>query len=491
MRPVVDDEYEWGNYARLSDNKNSTAGSAKRQNRLNRKAIEKIGGNEGTSKIDDDMSAYDKSSKFKPRPGYYALLDWIAEKPGRRGIVAWHTDRLWRTPREFEDFLDVALKVKPLVYIEQSGYLDLETADGRAEARAKVNRARYESEHRSDRVKVGVRELAELGGINGGGTRPYGYNRVIAELGHRRVIVREEINEEEAAVIRHCKDLLLKDGKSMQQVHRWVVGAGHLTVKGNVFTRVRLQKILSSARIAGLREHLGEVTSEAVWPKIIEPEEHQQLRSLLAMKPAAPSSGGRRKYWASGFVFCSDCVVRGIPMSAYKKQERLRWRCDPNNGGCNGRFVGLEEVQAMIGMFVVSMLQNPATARLLAEREAASASRTASIMDRITSLEGRAAVLAGTLDGADDGDVPEVVSLLRGVRRRITEAREELAAVAGVESLREPLPDLAERWLRGDLDVLEQTELCGLFVDKVVIGPGRRSPKFDPERVTIHPRRLD
>ncbi len=171
--------------------------------------------------------------------------------------------------------------------------------------------------------------------------------------------MREEINEEEAAVIRHCKDLLLKDGKSMQQVHRWVVGAGHLTVKGNVFTRVRLQKkILSSARIAGLREHLGEVTSEAVWPKIIEPEEHQQLRSLLAMKPAAPSSGGRRKYWASGFVFCSDCVVRGIPMSAYKKQERLRWRCDPNNGGCNGRFVGLEEVQAMIGMFVVSMLQN-------------------------------------------------------------------------------------------------------------------------------------
>ncbi len=100
-------------------------------------------------------------------------------------------------------------------------------------------------------------------------------------------------------------------------------------------------------------------------------------------------------------------------------------------------------------------------------------------------------MLAGTLDGADDGDVPEVVSLLRGVRRRITEAREELAAVAGVESLREPLPDLAERWLRGDLDVLEQTELCGLFVDKVVIGPGRRSPKFDPERVTIHPRRLD
>ncbi|MGZ6528310.1 MAG: recombinase family protein, partial [Actinomycetota bacterium] len=52
--------------------------------------------------VDDDRSAY----SGKPRPGYEELIADL--KAGRiNAVVAWHPDRLHRSPRELEDFIDL------------------------------------------------------------------------------------------------------------------------------------------------------------------------------------------------------------------------------------------------------------------------------------------------------------------------------------------------------------------------------------------------
>src|SRR5579884_3389761 len=50
--------------------------------------------------VDNDLSAY----SGKPRPEYRRMLRDV--EAGRLGaIVAWHTDRLHRSPREFEELM--------------------------------------------------------------------------------------------------------------------------------------------------------------------------------------------------------------------------------------------------------------------------------------------------------------------------------------------------------------------------------------------------
>ena len=57
----------------------------------------------------------------------------------------------------------------------KGGEIDLETPEGRLQARMLGTLARYESEHRSDRVRRAMDQNAERG-IAHGGPRPYGWN---------------------------------------------------------------------------------------------------------------------------------------------------------------------------------------------------------------------------------------------------------------------------------------------------------------------------
>jgi site-specific DNA recombinase len=52
--------------------------------------------------VDNDVSAY----SGKKRPEYRRLLDDM-EAGKVDAVVAWHTDRLHRSPRELEEFIDI------------------------------------------------------------------------------------------------------------------------------------------------------------------------------------------------------------------------------------------------------------------------------------------------------------------------------------------------------------------------------------------------
>jgi DNA invertase Pin-like site-specific DNA recombinase len=90
---------------------------------------------------DNDLSAF----TGKPRPDYLAMLADL--DAGRATVVtAWHTDRLHRSPKELESYIDLAERRQIVTHSVKSGPLDLASPSGRAVARTLCAWARFESE---------------------------------------------------------------------------------------------------------------------------------------------------------------------------------------------------------------------------------------------------------------------------------------------------------------------------------------------------------
>src|SRR4051794_22029944 len=80
--------------------------------------------------VDNDTSAF----SGKRRLEYERLLSDV--RAGRiSGIIAWHTDRLHRSPKELEQFIDLVESSRCTVETVQAGPVDLSTPSGRVMAR--------------------------------------------------------------------------------------------------------------------------------------------------------------------------------------------------------------------------------------------------------------------------------------------------------------------------------------------------------------------
>ncbi|MCH8565261.1 recombinase family protein [Nesterenkonia sp. LB17] len=104
---------------------------------------------------DDDTSA----SNGKARPAYQRMARGI-EAGQIQDIIVWDVDRLTRTPRELEDFIDWADQHK-LQFAKTGGVVDLATPHGRMNARVKGAVARDEADQQPRRQKRKLLRLAE------------------------------------------------------------------------------------------------------------------------------------------------------------------------------------------------------------------------------------------------------------------------------------------------------------------------------------------
>ena len=152
-------------------------------------------------------------------------------------VVAWHTDRLHRSPRELEEFIDVCEARGVAVETVKAGPLDLSTPAGRAVARTLGAWARYESEHKAEPQRRKALELAQAGKLSDRGTRPYGYEE-------DRVTVRES----EAAIIRESARRVLA-GEPVRGVVRDLNYRGVVTTTGKPWRAMTLKRMLVSGRI--------------------------------------------------------------------------------------------------------------------------------------------------------------------------------------------------------------------------------------------------
>src|SRR5215218_3773456 len=183
-------------YARISNDRTGAGLGVERQAADCRDLALKLGlGEPDVLDKDNDLSAY----SGKRRPDYEKLKQGLRE--GRWShLLVWHVDRLCRNVRDLEDLVDL-VNGKVEVHTVKGGEINLETPEGRLQARMLGTLARYESEHRSDRVRRALEQLAESGKPHGG-PRRYGWHSdgtiepteagVVAEL-TRRVIGGESV----------------------------------------------------------------------------------------------------------------------------------------------------------------------------------------------------------------------------------------------------------------------------------------------------------
>ena len=156
---------------RISNDKTGAGLGVERQEIDCRELAGRLGWTAAEVFADNDLSAY----SGKPRPRYRALLEAI--RAGRvNAVLAWHTDRLHRSPIELEDYINACNDGRDVpTYTVQAGPLDLSTPSGRMVARTLGAVARYESEHRGKRVRAARLAAARAGIPHCGGPRPFGY----------------------------------------------------------------------------------------------------------------------------------------------------------------------------------------------------------------------------------------------------------------------------------------------------------------------------
>lgn len=291
---------------------------------------------------DNDLSAF----SGKRRPGYERLLELI-ERDEVDVLVAWHPDRLHRSPKELERFVELVEAHRVQVATVTAGDIDLSTPDGRLMARITGAVARKESEDKSRRLKRKHREIAEQGKVSGGGNRPFGF--AVDRIVHNRA---------EAKLIREAAKRVLA-GESLYAIAQDWNDSGVRTVTGAQWTTTHLRTFLLSPRIAGLRTHDGE-TFPAVWKPIIDRETWEQVGRVVRSRGRARTRPARSYVLSGGLLRCGQC---GAAMVAAPRPTGRAYGCLSSHGGCNKVSIMAEPLEDLVEQAVLEAMDTPSLDR--------------------------------------------------------------------------------------------------------------------------------
>lgn len=448
-------------YVRISSDRNGDELGVKRQERDCRKRAEELGWSVVEVIADDDLSAF----SGRPRPGYDRLMGAV-ERQEVDAVIVWHPDRLHRSPKELERFIDLVESTRCRVVTCQAGEVDLTTAAGRMTARVVGAVARHESEQKGERLRSKHDELARRGRWSGG-SAVYGY----LPVGDGRL----EVVPAQAEVIRQAAQRLLR-GESPYAVVSDLNARGVPTARGGPWRPQTLLGIMRSGRIAGLRMSKGEVVGEATWDPILDRRTWERVQQVVQL----PSQRGRRPrvaLLAGGLARCGRC---GEPLyTAVKQNGRRTYICKgpPQANGCGKLSIVAEPLEEFVTGAVFEALaganfrvpdegDDDEAARLVAEDETMLAELAA---DYASKKIGRSEWLAAR-------DVVE--SRLRDGRRRL--GRKAADPLEGIIDVRTEWPGLS-------LD--QRRAIVAAVLDPVVVAPATvRGRTFDTGRIELHPR---
>ena len=453
-------------YARISSDPHSLALGVGRQIEDCRAWAHRQGTVVAEVYVDNDVSAY----SGKPRPEYRRMCEDI--KDGLRdGVIAWHPDRLHRSPKELEDFIVLIEATSAEVHTVTGGDYDLSTPHGRVTARILGAVARHESEDKSRRITRKAIELAQQGKRNGGGTRAYGYN---AE--------HTEILPDEAAVVKEAAQRILA-GDSLRSVCTDLNDRAAPTVTGRTWSTTVLRNMLKSARLSGQREHKGEIVSKGDWPAILTPTQTSRLRSLFN-DPDRRATRTPRSYPLTGLVRCGQCAAKMVARPREDGSRRYVCATGPGNVGCGKTFQLAEPLEQLIKEAILYRLDSPDFAHTLAVK-ASDDLGSAELELELEADRHRLDELA-EMYGLKEMTAREWMSAKAPIQQRISENERLLGAVTGTSALDGYVGHgdaLRRQW--DALSPSRQRAIVSALLESVVIGPAVRGRNvFDPTRVT-------
>ncbi|MCB9373135.1 MAG: recombinase family protein [Microthrixaceae bacterium] len=451
-------------YARISSD-DGTALGVKRQVRDCRRLAADLGWKVAEEYVDNDISAYGG----RQRPAYERMLADLADG-SRDGVIVYHPDRLTRRPIELEQFVEVLTSGGgcPVRFVA-GGPVDVGDGDGLLVLRMLAAVAANESASKSRRVRRKLDEVAAAGRPHGGSHRPFGYEND-----------RITINEAEAEVIRALAERFIA-GESVRSLATWLDDEGVRTVAGGPWRTTTLNAMLASPRIAGLRQHRGEVIGDAVWEPIITRAERGKI---LARMEARKTSGRRapRRYLLSGLLRCGRC---GTTLYSAARATTRRYVClsGPDHGGCGRLTVVAEPLENLITEAVLYRLDTPELADTLTGRNRAD-KEAAGLADAIAADRGQLDELAG-LYAERQIAVREWMAARRPIEDRIAHAEKRLARMTRTDTLTGLVGNgkaLRQQW--GDLNLTRQHAIIAAVLDHAVVAPGVPGARqLDPNRV--------
>jgi site-specific DNA recombinase len=454
-------------YARISADQEGRGLGVARQVGECRGEAERRGWLVGDVYVDNDVSAY----SGKDRPEYARMIGDL--KTGvRDAVIVWHQDRLTRSPRELEDFVDLyeAVGFRGFASVSGGAY-DLATGDGRCMARMQAAFGRKESDDKSRRLKSKHRQLAEAGEVSGGGIRPYGYES------DRTTVVAAE-----AVVIRDVATRVLA-GESLRSAAADLNSRRVPTVTGGRWNPSVLRRLLASPRIAGLRAHRGEIVGKAVWPKIIDARTSQRLRVLL-LDPARRTVRPVRRYALAGLLRCAKCATSMVSRPRPDGTRRYVCPTGPATGGCGGTAIVADPLERWVADAVLYRLDSPQMARAMdgAKRDDDAADSAQAELDVALSRQDELAAMFA----AGEINRREWLAARKPIETRVERAKKRVARFS-----RAPIIDdyighsarLATQW--NDLNLDRQRAIIAAVLDHAVVGAAQRGRHpFDASRVT-------
>lgn len=425
----------------------------------------------GDEYVDNDVSAY----SGKPRREYARMLDDL-KSGARDAVIVYNLDRLHRRPVELEEFVALCESVGVRDVATVTADIDLGNDDGLFMARIFAAFAAKESGRKSARIRRKMLQNAEQG-LPHGSARPFGYE-------NDKITLRPD----ETKVVREMVDRYLA-GASIRSLTIWLNDAGIAPAVAKSWQTTAVRQILASGRIAGLREHHGEVIGPAAWPAIITPAERDRVLARMTTR-SLTKTRAPRTYLLSGLLRCGRCGNRLFSQARHNNPTNRvrRYVClkGPDHGGCGRLTVVALPVEELLTDAVLTRLDSPHLANVLAGKasvDADVAALSAQLDADTTRLDELAALYA---QGAVTAR--EWITARDPITDRITATRRDIAAATDTTNVTELAG--TGHLLRGqwdDLDIDRQQTIIKSVLDHAVIAagtPGARS--LDINRVRPH-----
>ncbi|MFI0423355.1 recombinase family protein [Spongiactinospora sp. 9N601] len=480
-------------YARISQDRTGAGLGIARQEEDCRALAERLGWNVIDVYPDNDVSAY----SGKPRPQWERLLaDVRADEID--GIVCWHVDRLTRSPRELEDVIDLHDR-HDVALATVTGEIDLSTPSGRMVARMLGAAARQEAEHKAERQQRARVQAAERGRRNGGGTRPFGYTLIYDHDTPPRRVLREEINEPEAEVVREAARRALS-GEKLSAIVRDFADREITSTNGKPFTQTTLRAVLASARISGRREYsprksgetkralMGEIVCDtAEWPAIIDAQTSDRLRAFFSIPHGTNGASTGRRYLLSGILKCGWCghgLVGRIRHDKGSQKGKTRYICAPSpdgRGGCGKITAAMDPVDKHVREAAGVRLESADFVDRLYRRDVDADAVTQALRAVEERLEYIAADYgAGVLTRAEWKAAKGVADAKREELRRMLARSENGAILVVLEQLE---GDFEDKWAQ--LTIGQRRALLSAVIDHIKVKPNTPGKRTDPKRFEI------
>ncbi|SDN38465.1 recombinase family protein [Geodermatophilus sp. DSM 45219] len=240
---------------------------------------------------DNDTSAY----SGRRRDAYEQLIAGITAGHIQT-VLAWAPERLHRSPRQLEDFLELVERHNVTVETVKAGLWDVSTSHGRLVARMLGAVSRAESERTGERVSRAHQQAKAQGRWRG--PIPFGL-RASDRPGL------PEVDPAQAPVVKDIYARVLR-GDALTRIAADLNRDGSRPRRGTVWTHSGVQRLISSPALGGLVQ-VDDELRDAAFPGVIDAATWQAVQSALKSRPRGESRRPREKLTLLGGILrCAE-----------------------------------------------------------------------------------------------------------------------------------------------------------------------------------------